>query len=89
MKVVIPTTYCRDKKIGLCPPFCEYWVCDRDIDGERSSNRPFQVSNINFRVDATCGQQLLTKVDKIAKNGLFCPQPVSLKSHKKRAVFEI
>ena len=71
MKVVIPTTYCRGKKIGLCTPLCEYWVCDRDIDGERSSNRPFQVSNINFQIGDTCSQQLMTKVGKLAKNGLF------------------
>mgnify|MGYP003330159064 CR=1 FL=1 len=72
MKVVIPITYCRGKKIGLCPPFCEYWVYDQDIDGERGSNRLFQVSNINFWREDKCDQQLsLTKVGKLAKNGLF------------------
>ena len=70
--MVIPTTYLRDKKIGLYPPFCEYWVCDSDIDEERSSNRPFQGSNINFWVDDTYGQPLLTKVGKSVKNSLFC-----------------
>ena len=82
MKVVIPTTYLRDKKIGLCPPFCEYLVCDRDIDGERSSNRPLQVSNINFRIDDTSGQQVLTKVGKLAKNGLFPHSDFRLKVTK-------
>ena len=71
MKLVIPTTYCRGKKIGLCPPFCEYWVCDCDIDGETGSNRPFKVSNINFWIHDTCGQQLLTKVVEVAKNHCF------------------
>ena len=48
MKVAVPTTYLRDKE-----PFGEYWVCDRDIDEENSSNHPFQVPNINFRIDDT------------------------------------
>ena len=60
----------------------EYEVCDRDIDEERSSNRPFQVSNINFRIDNTCGQQLLTKVGKLAKNGLFPHRDFRLKVTK-------
>ena len=82
MKVVIPTTYCRGKKIGLYPPFCEYWVFDCDIDGERSSNRPFQDSNTNFQIGDTCSQQLMTKVGKLAKNGLFAHSDCRLKVTK-------
>ena len=34
---------------------------------ERSSDDPFQVSNLKFHGGSTCGQQALTKVTKIMK----------------------
>ena len=63
MKVVISTTYSRGKKMVFLTPLSEYEVCDHDIDRKWSSNRPFEVSNINFLGGYTWGQQVLTKVE--------------------------
>ena len=89
MKVVILTTYCRGKKIMFSTSHNKYEICDRDIDGKRSSNHPFQVSNIIFHIINTCGQQMLTKVGKSCKNGLFRLYRFQLKSLEKRVTFEI
>ena len=63
MKVVIPTSNSRESLRVFSTPLSEYEVCDHDIDRKWSSNRPFEVSNINFLGGYTWGQQVLTKVD--------------------------
>ena len=55
------------KKIAFSDPRSQYEVSDHDIREERSSDNPFQVSNLKFHGGSTCGQQALTKVTKIMK----------------------
>ena len=55
------------KKYLFLTPRSQYEVSDHDIREERSSDDPFQVSNLKFHGGSTCGQQALTKVTKIMK----------------------
>ena len=71
MKVVIPTTYVGHEKMVFSTPLSEYKVYDQDIWKEKTSDNPFQVSNIICDGGYTCGQQLLTEVVEIVKKLLF------------------
>ena len=71
MKVVIPTTSCSRKKKVFSTPLSQYEVCDQNIWKEKTSDNPFQVSNIICDGGYTCGQQLLTEVVEIVKKLLF------------------
>ena len=64
-------------------------VCDHDIDRKWSSNRPFEVSNINFLGGYTWGQQVLTKVDGNWKIHVFGEKQFLSKYGKISAMFEI
>ena len=68
MKVVIPRTACRDKKMVFSTPRGQYECYDQTIGGEKTSDDPFQVSNNEFDGGYTCGQHELTKVAKVGKN---------------------
>ena len=71
MKVVIPTTSCRHEKMVFSTPLSEYKVYEQNISEEKTSDKPFQVSNIICDGGYTCGQQLLTEVVEIVKKLLF------------------
>ena len=71
MKVVIPTTYVGHEKMVFSTPLSEYKVYDQNISEEKTSDNPFQVSNIICDGGYTCGQQLLTEVVEIDKKLLF------------------
>ena len=68
MKVVIPRTVCRVKKMVFSTPRGQYEGYDQTIGGEKTSDDPFQVSNNEFHGGYTCGQHVLTKVAKVGKN---------------------
>ena len=57
LKVVIPTTSCRHEKMVFSTPLSEYKVYDQNISKEKTSDNPFQVSNIICAGGDTCGQQ--------------------------------
>ena len=46
-------------------PRNQYEVYDHKIWGEKTSEDPFQVSNVKFYEESTCGQQVLTNVEKM------------------------
>ena len=71
MKVVILRTYYRVKKMVFLLPRSQYEVYDHKIWGEKTSDDPFQVSNVNFLGGWACGQHVLTKVTKVGKNGIY------------------
>ena len=71
LKVVIPRTVCRHEKMVFSTPRSQYEGYGHDIWGERTSDDPFQVSNVKLFGGSTLGQQLLTKVSRMSKNALF------------------
>ena len=71
LNVVIPTTYLGGKKMVFLTPRSQYEVSNYNIWGERTSDDPFQVSNVKFHGGSTCGQQMLTKVAEIGKKRTF------------------
>ena len=63
MKVVIPSTHCRHKKMVFSTPRDEFWIFWRDIWEEGTWDRYWQAPKLPLVVSHTYGQHdVLTKV---------------------------
>ena len=71
MKVVIPSTACRHKKMVFSTPHDEFCISGHDIWGEGTSDRYLQAPKIYLVISHTCGQHALTKVVQKAKIDVF------------------
>ena len=71
MKVVIPSTACRHKKMVFSTPHDEFCISGHDIWGEGTSDRYLQAPKMYLVISHTCGQHELTKVVQKAKIHVF------------------
>ena len=71
MKVVIPSTGCREKNMVFSTPHDEFCISGHDIWGEGTSDRYLQAPKMHLVISHTCGQHELTKVVQKAKIHVF------------------
>ena len=67
MKVVIPSTACRDKKMVFSTPRDEFCISWSDIWEEGTWDRYLQAPKLHLVISHTYGQHVLTKVAQSAK----------------------
>ena len=71
MKVVIPSTACRDKKMVFSTPHDEFSISWWDILGKGTWDRYLQAPKLYLVISYTYGQRVLTKVAQNAKIDVF------------------
>ena len=72
MKVVIPSTACRDKKMVFSTPHDKFWISWRDISGEGIWDEYLQDHKLHLVISHTYGQHdVLIKKAQGAKIDVF------------------